>query len=249
MCGIIGTVGQPDETMDVLVTGLENLEYRGYDSAGVAVADETITVEKHQGEIENLTRALDQRQPPLEGTLGIGHTRWSTHGPPADENSHPHTDEAGRVAVVHNGIIENFQALKSSLRADGVTFTSDTDTEVVPHLLARYLDAGHDPESAFRETIDRLEGSFALAAIFQGHDAILAARDDSPLVLGIGEAATYLRSSNTRATWSTSTTVRSRSFRPTTGRSRTRTAPRSTSPSKQSSGTPSRRARAATTTT
>jgi glucosamine--fructose-6-phosphate aminotransferase (isomerizing) len=194
MCGIIGTVGQPDETVEVLTTGLGNLEYRGYDSAGIAVVSDGIEVEKHEGELENLTSALDRRDTSIQGDLGIGHTRWSTHGPPSDRNSHPHTDEEDRVAVVHNGIIENYQTIKSELQNQGVTFSSDTDTEVVPHLLGQYLEDGHTPESAFRQAIDRLDGSFALAAIVEDRDAIFAARNDSPLVLGIGDQATYLAS-------------------------------------------------------
>jgi len=112
------------------------------------------------------------------GTYGIGHTRWSTHGPPNDRNAHPHTDETGQVAVVHNGIIENYAELKAKLQETGVTFTSDTDTEVVPHLIAQALDASEDPETAFHNTVDRLEGSYAIAAIIDGSETIYAARQD-----------------------------------------------------------------------
>ncbi|WP_101294251.1 glutamine--fructose-6-phosphate transaminase (isomerizing) [Halegenticoccus soli] len=192
MCGIIGVAGADDATSAVLLEGLSNLEYRGYDSAGIAVGGDEVEVEKKEGELSALKRALAGRT--LDGAVGIGHTRWSTHGPPSDENAHPHTDESGRVAVVHNGIIENYRALRDELEAKGVSFSSETDTEVVPHLIAEALDAGADPESAFRRAVERLEGSYALAAVVAGTDAIFAARHDSPLVLGIGDGAHYLAS-------------------------------------------------------
>lgn len=193
MCGIIGHIGQVDaDTRNVLLSGLKNLEYRGYDSAGIALGGETINVLKRAGEINSLEAALEGTS--LRGSLGIGHTRWSTHGPPTDENSHPHTSETGRVAVVHNGIIENYQPLKSELQADGVQFESDTDTEVVPHLIERELDAGTSPEVAFRAAVSQLEGSYALAAIIAGTESIFAVRNDSPLVVGVGENASYLGS-------------------------------------------------------
>jgi glucosamine--fructose-6-phosphate aminotransferase (isomerizing) len=147
---------------------------------------------RKSGELDALSAVVDANRP--TGTYGIGHTRWSTHGPPTDRNAHPHTDESGRVAVVHNGIIENYATLKAELEETGVTFTSDTDTEVVPHLIARALDAGDDPESAFHNTVDRLEGSYAIAAIIEGSETIYAARQGSPLVVGVGEDCTYLAS-------------------------------------------------------
>ncbi|MFB6167405.1 MAG: glutamine--fructose-6-phosphate transaminase (isomerizing) [Haloferacaceae archaeon] len=194
MCGIVGYVGHDAETREVLLTGLANLEYRGYDSAGVAVAGDGLEIVKREGELDALTATIDDGEYALSGPAGIGHTRWSTHGPPSDANAHPHTDEAGRVAVVHNGIIENYQALRDDLEADGVAFTSDTDTEVVPHLIARRLDEGHDLGSAFRATVARLEGSYALAAVARGSDAVVATRTDSPLVLGVGDDATFFAS-------------------------------------------------------
>ncbi len=192
MCGIIGYVGETD-AIDVLLDGLSELEYRGYDSAGVALTTETVHVRKSEGKLEALKAQLSDAK--LRGpTTGIGHTRWSTHGPPSDANAHPHTDEAGRVAVVHNGIIENYQSLRDELTSADVAFESDTDTEVIPHLIASFLEAGDDPETAFRRTIGRLEGSYAIAAVFEGRDEIYAARHESPLVLGVGDGGYYLAS-------------------------------------------------------
>jgi glucosamine--fructose-6-phosphate aminotransferase (isomerizing) len=192
MCGIIGAVGRGSDTLDVLVHGLSKLEYRGYDSAGVALSGDTIEVCKQSGELDELRAALEGRT--IDGSVGIGHTRWSTHGPPTDENAHPHQDCSGDVAVVHNGIIENYQELRDELAAAGHTFRSDTDTEVVPHLIEAELRGGADPEAAVRAAVDRLEGSFAIAAVVAGVDRIFAARNDSPLVLGIGDDAYYLAS-------------------------------------------------------
>ncbi len=192
MCGIIARVGDGDALAELL-TGLRNLEYRGYDSAGVAVRSEDgIDVCKREGETDVLDAALAERH--LFGDIGIGHTRWSTHGPPSDANAHPHTDTDGRVAVVHNGIIRNYESLRRELREEGYRFSSDTDTEVVPHLVARELDAGADPESAFRTATDRLEGSYALAMIVADEDAVYATRHGSPLVLGVGDDTNYLAS-------------------------------------------------------
>jgi glucosamine--fructose-6-phosphate aminotransferase (isomerizing) len=184
------------ETLDTLVHGLSKLEYRGYDSAGVALAspaDPAVEIVKKAGELDNLRAALADGGTPA-GTVGIGHTRWSTHGPPTDGNAHPHTDAEGRVAVVHNGIIENYQSLRDELSDEGVEFRSDTDTEVVPHLVSRNLEAGMDAESAFRDAVSRLEGSYALACVVAGTEAVFVAREDSPLVLGVGEDRTFLGS-------------------------------------------------------
>jgi len=195
MCGIIGCVGCGENTLDTLVHGLSKLEYRGYDSAGVALTgdeSERVDICKCAGEIEDLRSALEDRT--LAGEVGVGHTRWSTHGPPTDANAHPHRDCTGDVAVVHNGIIENYQSIRDELSTAGHTFTSDTDTEVVPHLIEVALADGHDPESAFRTAVSRLDGSYAIAAVVAGEETIFAARNDSPLVLGIGDEQLYLAS-------------------------------------------------------
>ncbi|WP_265110672.1 glutamine--fructose-6-phosphate transaminase (isomerizing) [Halosolutus halophilus] len=195
MCGIIGYVGtdRGDDALEVLLDGLSQLEYRGYDSAGVALADGGIDVHKREGELAALEAALPRER--FDGdSIGIGHTRWSTHGPPSDANAHPHTDATERVAVVHNGIIENYQSLRDDLAAAGITFQSDTDTEVVPHLIGRSLDEGLDHEAAFRAAIDRLEGSYAIAAVFDGTETVYAARHESPLVLGVADDGHFLAS-------------------------------------------------------
>ena len=184
MCGIIGCVGRDDETLSTLVRGLENLEYRGYDSAGVALVGSDLSVRKTNGKVEELRELLDRQ--PTSGAVGIGHTRWSTHGPPTDENAHPHRDCSGRVAVVHNGIIENYQRLRDDLTDGGHTFTSETDTEVVAHLIEDALARGDSPEAAFRTAIDQIEGSYAIGALVEGTEALFAARNDSPLVVGLG---------------------------------------------------------------
>jgi len=191
MCGIIGCVGCSD-TLGTLVHGLEKLEYRGYDSAGVALGGPDLSVVKTAGEIADLRAALDGHS--LAGSVGVGHTRWSTHGPPTDANAHPHVDCTGRVAVVHNGIIENYQSLRDELSAAGHDFRSDTDTEVVPHLVETGLRDGRDPESAVRAALARVEGSYAVAVVVAGEETVYAARNDSPLVLGLDDDAVYLAS-------------------------------------------------------
>ena len=192
MCGIVGCVGRDGDTLETLLSGLDTLEYRGYDSAGVALVNDSLDVVKKAGELDALQAALAGRA--LDGRVGVGHTRWSTHGPPTDENAHPHVDCTGEVAVVHNGIIENYQTLREELAADGHAFASDTDTEVVPHLVEAELAAGVDAETAVRAAVDRLEGSFAIAVTVAGVEAVFAARRDSPLVLGVDDDATYLAS-------------------------------------------------------
>ncbi|MWG36800.1 glutamine--fructose-6-phosphate transaminase (isomerizing) [Halomarina oriensis] len=192
MCGIVGCVGRRDETLSTLVHGLSKLEYRGYDSAGVALVDDDLDVVKRAGELDDLRAALDGRS--VAGRVGIGHTRWSTHGPPTDANAHPHRDCSERVAVVHNGIIENYEELRAELTEAGHEFRSDTDSEVVPHLVEDYLAAGEETEAAFRRAVSRLEGSYAIAAVVAGDDRVFAAREDSPLVLGLDDDAYYLAS-------------------------------------------------------
>ncbi|WP_265112550.1 glutamine--fructose-6-phosphate transaminase (isomerizing) [Halosolutus halophilus] len=191
MCGIIARIGQ-GEAAETLLSGLENLEYRGYDSAGIAVQNGSgVKVHKTSGEVADLKSSLDAHP---HGNMGIGHTRWSTHGPPTDENAHPHTDTAGDVAVVHNGVIDNYDELRAELGEKGHEFESDTDTEVIPHLIDEYLKTADDTEEAVRRAVDTLEGSYAIAAIVDGEERVYAARKGSPLVLGLDEAEWYLAS-------------------------------------------------------
>ncbi len=192
MCGIVGYVGQQN-AIDVVIEGLRRLEYRGYDSAGVAVvsADE-VQVRRRAGKLANLEKLLAE-QPLPASTFGMGHTRWATHGAPNDRNAHPHLDEAAKVAVVHNGIIENFAALRADLEDEGVTLTSDTDTEVVSHLLAREFEG--DLAAAMRSVCRRLEGAFTLVAVHADQpDVVVGARRNSPLVVGRGDGENFLGS-------------------------------------------------------
>ena len=191
MCGIIGVTG-PDQAAPHILDGLRRLEYRGYDSAGLAtLANGAIELRRAEGKLVELERRVADR--PVTGTVGIGHTRWATHGEPSETNAHPHA--AGRVAVVHNGIIENYRALRAALEAEGRELSSDTDTEVVPHLIDLYMARGLDPEAATAEALAQLEGAFALAIIFAGHAGLLiGARRGSPLAIGHGDDATYLAS-------------------------------------------------------
>jgi glucosamine--fructose-6-phosphate aminotransferase (isomerizing) len=195
MCGIVGYVGPQadDRALDVVMEGLARLEYRGYDSAGVAlVADGAVATEKRAGKLANLREALADQ--PLPGsTTGIGHTRWATHGGPTDQNAHPHRGGDGRLAVIHNGIIENFHALRAELIADGVQFHSETDTEVAAHLLARAY-AG-DLTEAMRAVANRLEGAFTLLAVHaDSPGVVVGARRNSPLVVGLGDGENFLGS-------------------------------------------------------
>ncbi|SED63181.1 glutamine--fructose-6-phosphate transaminase (isomerizing) [Ruania alba] len=198
MCGIVGYVGAKvpsSRPLDVVMEGLGRLEYRGYDSAGVAVATpEGLASAKKAGKLTNLVGELEQRNLP-EGTAAIGHTRWATHGAPTDVNAHPHLAGEGRIAVIHNGIIENFHALKNELTAAGVTFVSETDTEVVAHLLARAYDDIGNLTEAMRSTVGRLEGAFTLLALHvDSPGTVVAARRNSPLVIGLGEGENFLGS-------------------------------------------------------
>jgi len=191
MCGIVGYAGARD-ALPVLSDGLKNLEYRGYDSAGVALCEGGApTVYKTVGEVDDLRAVLPDAS---EATVGVGHTRWSTHGEPTDANAHPHTDCTGDVAVVHNGIIDNYDDLKAELEADGHAFASETDTEVVPHLVEAELADGASPADAFAAAVARIEGSFALAMVVDGTDAIYLARQDSPLCVGHGDGETFVGS-------------------------------------------------------
>ncbi len=191
MCGIIGAVGTAEAT-PLLLDGLRRLEYRGYDSAGIAtLVDGGIDRRRAEGKLCNLLAEIEAA--PLAGTIGIGHTRWATHGAPNTDNAHPHASP--RVAVVHNGIIENFQALREELAADGHTFETETDTEVVVHLLTAALDRGASPEQATAAMLGRVEGAFAFGILFAGEDDLLVgARRGSPLAVGFGDGEMYLGS-------------------------------------------------------
>ncbi|MEV3911145.1 glutamine--fructose-6-phosphate transaminase (isomerizing) [Streptomyces canus] len=194
MCGIVGYVGS-QSALDVVMAGLKRLEYRGYDSAGVAVlADGGLAAAKKAGKLVNLEKELVERPLPA-GLTGIGHTRWATHGGPTDANAHPHLDNAGRVSVVHNGIIENFALLRAELEDRGHELASETDTEVVAHLLAEEFSVTADLAEAMRLVCRRLEGAFTLVAVHADEpDVVVGARRNSPLVVGVGEGEAFLAS-------------------------------------------------------
>ncbi len=187
MCGITGYVGDGD-CSKIIAQSLKNLEYRGYDSAGVALLNGSLEVHKQSGQIDDLTIPSMPN-----ATCGIGHTRWSTHGAPTDANAHPHTDCTGDIAVVHNGIIDNYETFKRELR-DNHEFTSETDTEVIAHLIENELESCDDLGNAVETVVGMLEGSFAIAVTAVGHDGIVAVRQDSPLVIGHADDATFLGS-------------------------------------------------------
>lgn len=191
MCGIVGILGRED-VADRLLDGLKRLEYRGYDSAGIAtIVDGGIARRRASGKLVNLGKVL--AEDPLPGLVGIAHTRWATHGGPTTNNAHPHA--TGEVALVHNGIIENFKPLREELLARGRVFESETDTEIVAHLVSEQVEAGLDPVAAVKAVLPRLHGAFALAILFRSHpDMLIGARLGSPLVVGYGEGETYLGS-------------------------------------------------------
>jgi glucosamine--fructose-6-phosphate aminotransferase (isomerizing) len=198
MCGIVGYVGQK-QAQDVVIEGLRRLEYRGYDSAGIALIDTstgsgTIASDKRAGKLANLEKAIDEV--PLPGaTTGIGHTRWATHGAPNNVNAHPHLGRVGRVAVVHNGILENFATLRAQLETDGHELVSETDTEVAAHLLEIEVQTGADLTTAMQSVCRRLEGAFTLVAIdAEDPSRVVAARRNSPLVVGLGEGENFIGS-------------------------------------------------------
>ncbi len=191
MCGIVGILGKEAVTTQVL-EALRRLEYRGYDSAGVATLERgQLTRRRAEGKLRNLEIRLSNE--PLDGLIGIGHTRWATHGKPNETNAHPHATD--KLAVVHNGIIENFRELRAELQADGCSFATETDTEIVAHLVTRELDRGLDPVAAVAASLPRLRGAFALAFLFQGQeDLLIGARKGSPLAVGVGDGEMYLGS-------------------------------------------------------
>jgi glutamine---fructose-6-phosphate transaminase (isomerizing) len=183
VCGIVGYQGS-DAACDILIDALRRLEYRGYDSAGIAILQEgSVKIARKQGKVSDLWNMICNEN--LEGSMGLAHTRWATHGVPSERNAHPH--KVGDVTVVHNGIIENYLELKESLKKDGRTFVSDTDTEVIPHLIVDYIEKGSDFEEAVRLSLKRLKGSYAIGVMKDGSDTMIAAKKESPLLVGIGD--------------------------------------------------------------
>jgi glutamine---fructose-6-phosphate transaminase (isomerizing) len=191
LCGIVGILGR-EPVAGQLVDALKRLEYRGYDSAGVATLEGgALTRRRAEGKLRNLEARISKE--PLSGTIGIGHTRWATHGKPTESNAHPHATD--RLAVVHNGIIENYRELRDELEAKGAAFSSDTDTEVVAHLVTQLIKEGHTPAEAVKAALPRLRGAFALAFLFSGEeDLLIGARKGSPLAIGYGDGEMYLGS-------------------------------------------------------
>src|SRR4051795_4280437 len=194
MCGIVGVLGRSAVAMQV-VDALKRLEYRGYDSAGVATLENgRLERRRAEGKLRNLELKLSQA--PLSGAVGIGHTRWATHGKPNETNAHPHATD--RLAVVHNGIIENFRELRQELEGKGAKFGSETDTEVVAHLVTQEMKKGRSPVDAVAAALPRLQGAFALAFLFEGeNDLIVGARKGSPLAVGYGDGEMYIGSDAT----------------------------------------------------
>jgi glucosamine--fructose-6-phosphate aminotransferase (isomerizing) len=207
MCGIVGYLG-PSAAAPVLISELRCLEYRGYDSAGVAVIEDgQLAVMKAAGKLSNLEQLLQSEKP--AATVGIGHTRWATHGVPNDENAHPHTDCSSTLAIVHNGIIENYQELREQLTADGHTFSSDTDTEVVAHLIEDELKTTSDLLTAIRKAVHRLRGAYALGIVSQKHpDRIFAVNHHYSLAVGLGENESFLASDSVAVCQYTKTVLR-----------------------------------------
>ena len=194
MCGIVGYVGNK-QVVPLIIDGLRKLEYRGYDSAGIAVVDEghQLKIRRAEGKLRNLEEVL--RQQPLDGTYGVGHTRWATHGRPTEENAHPHRDCTGRVVVVHNGIIENYLELKDDLRKKDHNFVTETDTEIVAHLIEEHLKQGNSFEQAVRETVGELRGIFALSMLSADEpDTVISARLGPPVVIGVGDGEYFVAS-------------------------------------------------------
>ena len=194
MCGIVGYIGHR-QAQDVLITGLQRLEYRGYDSAGVAlVSEEGLVVRKQKGKVQGLAESLENTR--LAGTLGIGHTRWATHGFPSDANAHPHTNASGDFALVHNGIIENYAALRERLKQKGYRFRSQTDTEALVHLIDEVRKTTGLPlEEAVRQALTQVVGTYGLVLLSADDpDLLIAARNGSPLILGVGDGEYFIGS-------------------------------------------------------
>jgi glucosamine--fructose-6-phosphate aminotransferase (isomerizing) len=191
MCGIVGYIG-PRETAKVLIDGLKRLEYRGYDSAGIAVFHRgKVEIRRKEGKLTRLEELIGGET--FDGKVGIGHTRWATHGRPSDQNAHPH--KAGKVAVVHNGIIENYLPLKEILKSKGHVFASETDTEIISHLIDEFIREGHSSLEAVRIALDKIKGSYALGILLEGEEqSLIAARKESPLVIGLGKGEYFIAS-------------------------------------------------------
>ncbi|MCF0226685.1 MAG: glutamine--fructose-6-phosphate transaminase (isomerizing) [Methanobrevibacter sp.] len=194
MCGIVGCILKNNEkAAPVLLDCIKKLEYRGYDSVGIATVSDKINIKKDAGQINKVNLELDLADMP--GNYGIAHVRWATHGDPNKANSHPQVDNTGKIAVVHNGIIENYEVIKKELESQGHVFKSDTDTEVIPHLIEKYMDQGMDLEHALIETIGTIHGAYAIAVIsLDEPNKILATRKDSPLIVGVGEDQYFVAS-------------------------------------------------------
>ncbi|MEA3420472.1 MAG: glutamine--fructose-6-phosphate transaminase (isomerizing), partial [Acidobacteriota bacterium] len=193
MCGIVGYIGNRNAT-SVLINSLKKLEYRGYDSAGIAVIGRKgLELARCKGKISNLEQLIEGRK--LTGKIGLGHTRWATHGRPSEENAHPHTDCEGKIVIVHNGIIENYLSLKKSLKSEGHVFKSETDTEVIAHLVEKYFLKTCSLLSSVQEVVKRIEGSYAIGVISSDEpENIVAARKDSPLIIGLGKGEYFIAS-------------------------------------------------------
>ena len=190
MCGIFGYLG-PRQASGILLDGLRRLEYRGYDSTGIAVKDETIQIYKKVGKVGDLEVTLPAT---INGNTGIAHTRWATHGVVSDSNAHPHRSTNGKVVIVHNGIIENTRQLRTSLTVQGIELQSDTDSEALAHIIERELNVDNNPENAVRRTLHLARGTWGLCALFLEHDVIVCARNGSPLIIGQGENEMFVSS-------------------------------------------------------
>jgi glutamine---fructose-6-phosphate transaminase (isomerizing) len=195
MCGIVGYIGSRN-CVPIILEGIRRLEYRGYDSAGISlIRDGNLAVEKRVGKVAVLADALARMDGSLKGTIGVGHTRWATHGEPSDINAHPHLDQSGRIAIVHNGIIENYLAIKTKLLREGHTFVSSTDTEVLAHLIGVMYEKAHDITTAVRLALSEVEGTYGLVVLTSdAPDRLIVARKGSPLIVGVGDGENFVAS-------------------------------------------------------